>query len=106
VPPRSGRRQRESFVHGSVRFAVAHEVACITWSEFSGKRAEQLSSFRSDWIVSRADIAVALDQRRGWVPKAGETVSTRLAGSTVPLPGSDVDCLAPRSAQAFRSSSA
>ena len=71
------------------------------WSEFSGKCAEQLSSFRCNWNVSRADTGVTLDQRRGWVPKAGETVCTRLAGSTVPLPGSDVDCLAPRSAQAF-----
>ena len=105
APPRSEWRSRERFLHGTIRFAVTMRARPSRGQLLSDNARNSPNRSRSDRNVSPANIAAAPD----WsapraVLKAGETAMTRLAGSTVPLPGSDVDCLAPRSAQAFRSS--
>src|SRR5690348_11175610 len=84
---------------------IGHQILRIAWREITRQCPEetQLFPFR-DVSASHRDNPPSDVQRRGR-PAYGMGVC-RLAGSTVPAPGSEVEVLAPRSAQAFRSSSA
>ena len=87
------------------RLAIQDVSFSVARGEIAGQGTKELKLMAfGSWFASHLPVPHD-DQRRSW-PAYGCSDGCFLAGSTVPFPGSDVDVLAPRSAQAFRSSSA
>ena len=86
---------------------IGHEVLRVAWREIAGKRAKQIKllALRGP-SASHRRLPLPCHQRRARPAYGSGAAACRLAGNTVPAPGSEVEVLEPRSAHAFRSSSA
>lgn len=93
------------FCFGEREERVSHQILCISGREIAGQRPKELQLVALGMVstphghCSHAAISDVPGPHTGAEPDAFR----RQHG---PLPGSDVDVLAPRSAQAFRSSTA